>query len=520
MRPDTLTTLLSGALAGAPDRPAVTDRTVTLDWRGFNARVQGVAAHLSRLGVGPGDRIALWLPNGADYLALIFALARLSAIAIHVNTRFRAAEVGYLLRRSRASMLATRWGFGPVDFPAILGTVAEEDRAALRRVIGVEVPAGVSDILDLPVEPLQSEGEIPDRSAPDAPCLTYTTSGTTKGPKLVLHNQRSIAGHAADVMRRLGLDRPGAALLAAVPFCGTFGNAAAMAAVAGRAHIVCMEQFDAAIGDALIRKYGVTHLVGGDDMLGRLAEAAKGRPHTTLVFSGFAAFHPNAAESVAAADALGFRPRGLYGSSEAQALFAIAADESRLTAGGEPTSPAAEIAVRDPETGAPLPPGESGELCIRAPSLFAGYLEDEEATRRARTADGLFRSGDLGHAVGRGFVYEARLGDALRLGGFLVSPEEIEGFIQAWPGIEGVQVVAAEAGGRLVPVAFVHLESGAALDEGALLGACRDNLARFKVPARVIPLEAFPTVESANGIKIQKVKLREMAGAVLNAAMA
>jgi long-subunit acyl-CoA synthetase (AMP-forming) len=78
------------------------------------------AAGLRNGGVGPGDRVALWLPNGAGYLAAIFACARLGALAVHINTRFRASEVGNLLRRSRAAALVTEWSFPSVNFPAIL----------------------------------------------------------------------------------------------------------------------------------------------------------------------------------------------------------------------------------------------------------------------------------------------------------------------------------------------------------------------------------------------------------------
>jgi len=93
-----------------------------------------------------------------------------------------------------------------------------------------------------------------------------------------------------------------------VPFCGTFGNAAAMAAVAGGAHIVCVAQFDGAAAAALIRDHRITHLIGGDDMFGRLAAASGGRPFDSVRFSGFAAFHSNAAVSIAAAEAAGLRP--------------------------------------------------------------------------------------------------------------------------------------------------------------------------------------------------------------------
>ncbi len=117
---DTLTALLDAGAARNPGAPAVTDETGTLDWTAFAGRVQAVAAQLQDAGVAAEDRVALWLPNSADYLAAIFACARLGATAIHINTRFGSAEVGALLKRARPRVLVTQWGFAPVDFPAIL----------------------------------------------------------------------------------------------------------------------------------------------------------------------------------------------------------------------------------------------------------------------------------------------------------------------------------------------------------------------------------------------------------------
>jgi fatty-acyl-CoA synthase len=500
-----------------PQGPAVTDAAGTLGRGEFQNRVLTVTAALRQSGIGAGARVALWLPNCADYLAAIFAVARIGALAIHINTRFRTAEVGGLLRRSRAVALVMDWGFSPVDFPAMLAALPADDRTALRALYGLHLPRGLTTFADMPVFSLEGNAADaePDCATGDAPCLTFTTSGTTSGPKLVLHDQQAIAGHAADVAHHISLDAD-AALLGAVPLCGTFGNAAAMAAMAGGAHVVCLAQFDGEAAAHLIRRHRVTHVIGGDDMFGRIAAASGGQPFDTMRFSGFAAFHSTAAASIAAAEAAGMHPHGLYGSSEMQALFSIATGEHRLLGGGTPVSHRARLAARDPETGAVLPQGSSGELWIDAPSRFIEYLDNPAATERAIAGDGMFRTGDLGRLTAEGFVYEARIGDAMRLGGYLVSPEEIEAVIQAQAGITAVQIVAASNGeSDPVPVAFVRLEDGVALDEAALRARCREQLARFKVPARIVAVDAFPTVESPNGLKVQKVRLREMAEALL-----
>ena len=515
--PHTLSSLLEWSSRNR-SAPAVTDATARLTRDAFQHRVLRVAAGLRKAGVGAGARVALWLPNSTDYLAAIFACARLGALAIHINTRFRAAEVGSLLRRTRAVALVTQWGFAPVDFPAIFSALPIEDRAGLRYVLAPQRSLSTATLAGLPVLPLDGHAADagPDEATAGAPCLTFTTSGTTSGPKLVLHDQQTIAGHAADVARRTGLDAEDAALLGAVPFCGTFGNAAAMAAVAGGAHIVCLAQFDGAAAAASIQHHRITHLIGGDDMFGRLATASGGRPFDSVRFSGFAAFHSSAAASIAAAEAVGLQPRGLYGSSEVQALFSIADGENRLRGGGVPVSEQALLVVRDPDTGAARPHGASGELWIDAPSRFVEYLDNPSATSRAIDADGVFRTGDLAHLADVGFVYEARIGDAMRLSGFLVSPEEIEAVIQAQPGVAGVQVVSASYGsGDSVPVAFVRPCAGAVLQEAALRERCLQQLARFKVPERIVVVEDFPIVESPNGAKVQKVRLREMAEALL-----
>ncbi len=492
MTPPTLSALLEATAARCPGAPALPGLT----WAEAAARVRRIAGGLAAQGIGPWDRVALFLPNRAGFLLLLLALARRGACAVLLNTRFREAELGPLLARAEPVAIAVARDFAPVDAAAILGALP---RGALRFAIGVDA-AGPGAIAGLPVVPLEAlEGaEAADAGRPESEALTFTTSGTTAGPKLVLHRQHSLACHARDVAARIGTEAPGAAALAAVPLCGTFGLTLALAALAGGAAIHPMERFEAAAADALIRAAGITHLVGGDDLLLALAEVAPA-PHAPFVFTGFANFHGKAERVMAESARLNLAARGVYGSSEAQALFALQdpAGPQAATGGGIPASPEAAFRV-----------DEAGALFLRGPSLFDRYLGDAAATARA-WEDGWFRSGDLAaaHADGRGFDFATRAGDVLRLGGFLVAPEEIEAFLLAQPGIRAAQVV--EQGGRAI--AFVI--PGEGYDESALLAACAARLARFKVPARIMTLTEFPTTDGPNGRKVQRARLREMAAA-------
>jgi fatty-acyl-CoA synthase len=129
------------------------------------------------------------------------------------------------------------------------------------------------------------------------------------------------------------------------------------------------------------------------------------------------------------------------------------------------------------------------------------------------TADGWFRSGDLGQVQpDGGFIYLARLKDSLRLGGYLVDPQEVEEQLQEHPAVEIAQLVGVwrEQKGD-VPVAFVRLRPGAQADEPELLGFARHRMASYKVPRRVLFVDEFPSTDGANGRKIQKSRLREIA---------
>ena len=360
-----------------------------------------------------------------------------------------------------------------------------------------------------------------DYSHPDGGCVIFTTSGTTKAPKFVLHDQRTLVSHGADVAEGFGIGAQSAVLLAP-PLCGIYGFCSFMAALSAGCPLVMMPAWNPAEAARMIDAYRVTHANATDEAVAQLLAQGTGEfPFRSLSFIGYAAFSPALGGIVARAEARGVRLVGLYGTSEVQALFARQCETDTLAqrslGGGRPVNQATRVRARDPASGLTLPHGESGELEFDAPSRMQRYFGDPEATRSAFTADGFYRSGDLGYTTDDGrFVFLARINDSLRLGGFLVSPLEIEGVVQEAPGVCACQVVGVPRADGLKPVAFVTLHSGATLDEAAVIARVAGKLAKYKVPVRVFAVEEFPVTPGANATKIQKHRLRDLAAQMMD----
>lgn len=503
---------------GAAAEPAFVFDGNAISRKGFARCVEQTAAWLGAHDIGRGDVIAVWLVNRLEWLALLFAAAKLGAVVAAVNTRYRSAEVAHLLRLSGAKLLVAEASFRSIDFAAILAGI---DPATVPELVKVAVVGGDLESAWPNLRFDAFEMPFPAPALPpqdiDAPVLLYTTSGTTNGPKLVAHSQRSLAGHARAVATALGLSAQQHSLLAMLPFCGTFGMTAVLAFVSAGVTVHVLDAFEPAAALRVLVDERITHSFGSDEMFRRilaLTDVACPFPHAEAF--GFAAFQPGWREFAEAATARGLPLRGLYGSSELQALFAISRTEAslseRIECGGRPMSPEAVVRVRDPETGELAGTGTSGELEIKAPSRFLGYFHNAEATREAITADGFFRTGDIGRLrADDSFIYETRSGDAMRLGGFLVAPGEIEDELKTCDGVADAQVVAVEIEGQARCAAFVIAEADAPPQPDGLIARLRERLAGYKVPARIFFVDGFPVTESANGVKIQRNKLRALA---------
>lgn len=485
----------------------------------LSARSRSLAAGLHRHGIGSGDRVAVWLLNDPDWLATFFACAHVGAIAVAVNTRLRATELADMLNRTRPKAIFYRPRVGSVDFTGLLADAAArvEIPSFLEIVTEPEAGPGVLSLNDLLTGP---GAALPTGVAPDDGAIMFATSGTTSAPKFVLHPHRSIVDHARDVATDFGLTGRGAVMLQALPYCGVFGFCQAMAALAAGRPSVVMDIFDAARAGSIIAERQVTHFNATDDMLSAIVGASTPDTRASLQLVGAASFNRGPETLAALAADHGLPIVGLYGMSEVQALYARRdlrdPPDIRFHGGGRPVSRVAAIRVRDPENGRVLGQGESGELELRGPSLLKSYYGDAAATAAGLTEDGFVRTGDLGFLDQAGsFTFESRMGDALRLGGFLVNPDEISGYIETFADVTACVVIGVRSAGRLRAAAFVKTPDIAAFDPAPVLRLCRENLAPFKVPVMIHALDEFPIADSPNGVKIQRGELRRIAGKLL-----
>lgn len=529
-----LFTIYQHHLARRPNVTMLVQDGQAVSYEQFDHHVHQTADWLLRHGIQPGDHVAVWLVNRTEWLVLLFALAKIGATLVAVNTKYRAHELQYILTNSQATTLILQLNFKKIDFATVVKDVDPKALNHLQRVIMLDADDSTpTRLLDRPVITFKPNSLVDDHFAKEAVILSapadqnvafFTTSGTTKGPKLVMHTQRTLSEHAHHVASGYHFGETGDKLLAALPLCGVFGLNSVLGAIAAGMPVVLMDFFDGDTAAALIQQEQITHVFGSDEMLRRLVEHTDETPFPSLKTFGFASFSPRFIDLAKALIPRGIPMRGLYGSSEVMALFSLQRPdmpiEERALGGGYPAAGSlACVRARDPDSGALCAPGISGELEIHSPTLFKGYFNNPLATKEAFTEDGFFKTGDLGYVRADGsFVYQSRMGDTMRLGGFLVDPTEIEQVLAEQPEIKSAQVVGIEIKDQLRPVAFVIASDSyngqrqsEPIDTNVILARLSKQLAAFKVPIHLWFIDAFPATASANGDKFQRVKLREMA---------
>ena len=498
----------------------------------LSSSIDRVARGLMRLGIAPGEHVALWMVNRPEFIAAAFAVMKIGAVLVPINTRFRTEDLAYVLGQCDASTLVIAERSGPVDYLGMVRQLApslENGRAGLVRetrfpewrrviVVAAEPRHGVLDWGALIREgETVGDADLQTRAAgvdPEATAFIMYTSGTTGFPKGVMHGHR-IVRNLTDRAFRMAIT-PADAIMMYLPFFHLFGfsEGMLMSMVTGARQILT-ETFDPEEVLALMAQERPTILHGFDTHFKDLMEALERSPRgpwrirTGICASGMSSSVPVARR---ARHVFGPLVSG-YGMSEFGAGASLSAldstEEQCVEASGYP-APGYEIKVVDPTTGRDRPGGTPGEILVRSSMTMQGYYKRPEETAKTIDAEGWVHTGDMGLIRPDGHLrFLGRYKDMLKIGGENVDPMEVEAFLMGHPAINLAAVVAfPDARLSEVGVAFVRLEAGQKLSEAEVVEYCRGKIASFKIPRHVIFVTDFPMTGSG---KIQKAKLREEA---------
>lgn len=504
-----------------PNHPAVVDETRSLDYESLVAEARRLTAHFCAQGITSGTRIGLWCPNSSFWLAANLAIAQLGAVSVAINARYPVSETARVARAADLSALI-------VDLDSIgvasSSTVEELLTQADVNIDTVFVREGKID-LSTNIQVVDCAGRPSDSSDsfqsmppdPNAGFVVFTSSGSTGKPKLILHSQRGVTEHSRAIARSFAYTAPHTVVLGQLPLCGVWGFNTAYAALAAGATLVTMERYSADEAVRLVEKYRITHANGPDQFVRTLFAAADITKCdiSSMKGIGFSTFSNDARELVDLGDDRGISLFQVYGSSEQQALMlhqpVQGTPSQRADAGGRPSNPLTQVRIRDVSSGELVSSDEPGMIESTGPNSMLGYFIDGDIDRSCFSSDGWIITGDIGQIAEHGIRYLTRDKDALRLSGFLVDPKEIELTIEQHVDVAEAKVVGVDIRGRHHCVAFTRLNTGKNFDAETIRRHCQQELATFKVPAKIHQIDAFPQIDGANGPRIQRLALRDLA---------
>lgn len=502
----------------------------------FLERVDKLAMSLLALGIQKGEHIILIMPNCLEWLIIMFAIQKVGAILIPLNTRYKTPELDYLLSQSDASTVFIMDKFINIDFTAMIyelcpeakksipGKIASKKFPHLKRVICLsrqrEYP-GMFDYRELEKDRNEFKVELDKRGkqidAMDVNLICYTT-GTTSFPKGVMHRHNDILQHAYNCGEALKFSKD-SIYLAMVPFFGVWGVLNNFTVMVHQGAMVIQDLNDPSESLRLINEHGVTHFFGTDGMfmdLLNLPELEKNRPRT--LYGGMTALlaGPNDALMESVREKLGIEYIAqAYGLSEANSESIIGhwSDpfEDRMRWLGKPNKDV-EVKLVDPLTQKEVGPNQEGEIWIKSYIVMKGYYNKPRETAEVLDDKGWLRTGDVGIRDEKGYYnFRGRYKDIYKQSGFNVSPAEVEDTIRKHSGVEEVYVVGIPDI-RLgeVGMAYIKKKEGAEVNEADIIQWCKKNLANFKVPNYVRFVSEFPRITAGAGSKVQKYKLREM----------
>ncbi len=536
----TIGSLLEETARMNPEHDALiySDRDLKYSYRELNSRVDRIARGLVAMGIGKGDHVGIWATNIPDWLPIFFAVARIGAVLVTVNTSYRPAELEYVIRHSDMKSIFLIDRYRDTDY---VGTIydlipelkttpkgnLESARFPLLQSVIYAGPHqhpgmyGLSEVTELADSVREEVFEaIKDSLDPHDTVNMQYTSGTTGFPKGVMLSHYGILNNGFSIGERQKFtseDR----LCLPVPLFHCFGiTLGVMAILTHGATIVPLETFDPLMVLATVQKERCTALYGVPTMfIAELSHPMFNMFDLSSLRTGIMAGSPCPEPIMRQVmDKMHCREITIvYGLTEASpGITQTRTDDPvqvRISTVGKPLE-GVKVKIIDPESGIPVTPGRPGELCSQGYNTMKGYYKMPIQTAEVLDSDGWLRTGDQAVEEEDGFIrITGRLKDVIIRGGENIYPKEVEDFLREMPGIKDVQIVAvpSEKYGEEA-AAFVQLFDSVNLEASIIQDYCRGRIARYKTPKYIFFTDSFPM--TANG-KVQKYILREEAAACL-----
>jgi len=515
-----------------PDNEALVFQDQRTSYRGYLGKVYEYAKGLYAIGVRRGDHVGLWMTNRPEWCYARFAIYKLGAIMIPISTRFRVDDLDYILGQSDAKALIMERRFlGKIDSIGMLsqlcpklanskpGELKSKKFPLLKSVICVEnTPKGcfsIDEVLQQGVKVADTDIRV-DVKPEDMIHIIYS-SGTTGFPKGIMTPSTCNIAYTVITSELYSL-KAGDRYFCPLPFFGNIGLWNTTLCLLTGATLVMMNIFRATDTLQMIEREKITHAMLVPTTLIDM-----------LAHPDFDKYDLSSLKHVTSAGAVvpltvirefkrktGVDIMNCYGLAEASGLSTWVPEgdtpEHVEKTVGLPL-PHCELAILDVDTNKPLPPGQEGEICTRetlpGSQHMLGYYKKPELTAET-IKDGWLHSGDLGKMDEDGYVYiTGRVKEMFTVGGFNVSPPEMEGFLLKYQKIEAVSVVGVpdERLGE-IGAAFVRLKKGQTATETEIVDYCKTSIADIKVPRYVFFVEQFPLNPQG---KVQKFKQREWA---------
>ena len=509
------------------------DRNLRFSWKTFNQRVDNMAKGLLAIGVSKGAHVGIWAQNVPDWLTFLYACAKIGAVAITVNTNYKAHELDFIIQNSDMHTLCMTDGMPGNDYLETINSLIPELKtsqrgnlksarfSALKNIIyiGQEKLRGMyntAEILLLGSNQNDNEFQTIKKSinCHDIVNMQYT-SGTTGFPKGVMLSHHNIANNGfltGEHMKFTQKDK----LCICVPLFHCFGVVlATMNCLTHGCTQVMVEKFDPLVVLASIHKERCTSVYGVPTMfIAELNHPMFDLFDMSSLRTGIMAGALCPIELMRQVNEKMFMDiTSVYGLTETSpGMTQTHIDDSfeiRCTTVGR-SFEFTEVAVIDPVTGEICTDGVQGEMCCRGYNVMKGYYKNPQATSDVIDKNGFLHSGDLGVKDADGnYRITGRIKDMIIRGGENISPREIEEFIYKMPGVKDVQIVAITSPRYGEDVgAFIIQHQGANLLQEDIKNFCKNEIARYKIPRYIFFVDNYPLTGSG---KIQKFKLREMA---------